>query len=86
MSVACRSSHCPCVHNVKSMKKKFLQFGVEEFDWLAQSFDLILINTFGMTWNAGQAQHERLTSLMLWWLNGSKSRQRSFKIWRKFSE
>ena len=49
-------------------------------------------NTFGINWNAdGEpgliAQHQCLTSLMLLWLNGSKSQQQCSNIqWKAFPE
>ena len=68
------------VHKAKSIQKWFVEIGVEELDWPAQSLTSTPSNTFGMNWNAGCepdiiAQHQCLTSLMLLWLNGSKSPQ-----------
>ena len=54
------------VHKARSIQKCFVEFGVEEHDWPAQSPDLNPSNTFGMNWNANCepgliAQHQSLT-------------------------
>ena len=42
------------VHKVRSIQKWFVEIGVEELDWPAQSPDLnpIELNTLGMNWSA----------------------------------
>ena len=57
-----RFQHAP-VHKARSTQKWFVDIGVEELNWPAQSPD------FGMNWNADYepgliAQHQCLTSLM----------------------
>jgi hypothetical protein len=43
----------PPVHKARSKQKWFVEIGVEELDWPAQSPDLNPIETpFGMNWNA----------------------------------
>ena len=73
------------VHKVRSIQKWVVEIGVEELDSPAQSPDLNPIDTFGMNWNADCepgliTQHQCPNSLMLLWLNGSKSLQQCFNI------
>ena len=70
------------VHKVRSIQKWFVEIGVEELDWPAQSTDLNPIEHF---WYAECepgliAKHQCPTSLMLLWLNGSQSLQQCSKI------
>ncbi len=74
-------------HKARPTKKKLSYFDVEELDWVPTS---AAHNTFGMNWNAnfepGLITHNQwLTSLMLWWLNGSKSLQSGSKIMRRYT-
>ena len=60
------------VHKARSIQKWFVEFGVEDLDWPAQSPDL----------NPNEYLCDELecpTSLMLLWLNGSKSSAAMFK-------
>jgi hypothetical protein len=69
------------VHKARSILKWFVEIGVEEPDGLHRALTSTPSNTFGMNWNPDCepgliAQHHCPTSLMLLWLNGSKSPQR----------
>lgn len=75
------------------LKARFIEEpGVEVVDWPAESPDLTPANTFGMNWNADYksgpiAQHQRLTSVMRLFQNGSKSQQPCSKIeWKALPE
>jgi hypothetical protein len=65
-------------------EKWFVEIGVEKLDLPAHRPDLN--PTFWMNWNADcepdliAQQHQRSTSLMLLWLNGSKSPQQCSNI------
>ncbi|CDQ83365.1 unnamed protein product [Oncorhynchus mykiss] len=70
------------VHKARSIQKWFVEIGVEELDCPDLNPPL---NTFGMNWNNDckpglSAQHQCPTSLMLLWLNGSKSPQQCSNI------
>ena len=39
------------MHKARSFQKWFVEIGVEELDWSAQSPDLNPIEHFGMNWN-----------------------------------
>ena len=71
------------VHKARSIHKWFVENGVEELDWPAQSPDLNPTDCEpGLI-----AQHQCPTSLMLLWLNGSKSPQQCSNIqWKDFPE
>ena len=80
------------VYKTRSMQKWFVKIGLWD-DWPAQSPDLKTpSNTFGMNWNADCepdliTQRQCPTSLMLLWLNGSKSPQQCSNIkWKTFPE
>ena len=76
------------VHKARSIQKWFVKIGMLELDWPAQSLTSNQSNTFGMNWNADYepgliAQRQCPTSLMLLWLNGSKSLQPCSKLPRR---
>jgi hypothetical protein len=57
------------VQKARSIQKWFVEIGVEELDWSAQSPDLNPIDTIEMNWMADSepgliAQHQCLTALM----------------------
>ena len=67
------------VHKARSIQKWFVRETVwKNLTSLHRALITTSSNTFGMNWNAGCqpgliAQHQCPTSLMLLWLNGSKS-------------
>ena len=73
------------MHKARSIQKWFVEIGVEELDWHAQSLISTPSNTFGMNWNVDCepcliAQHQCPTSLMLLQLNGIKFPQQCLNI------
>ena len=78
------------VHKVRFIQKWFVEIGVEEHDWPTQSPDL---NPIKYVWDELEckpgliALHQCPTSLMVLWLNGSKSLQKRSNIqWKGFAE
>ena len=64
------------VHKARSRQKWFVDIGVEELDWPAQSPDLME----NLELECLNAQHQGPTSLMLLGLDGSKSPQQCSNI------
>ena len=73
------------VHKARSIKKLFVEIVWKNLTSLHRALTSTPSYTFGMNWNADSepgliAHHQCPTSLMLLWLNGSKSPQQCSNI------
>ena len=82
----------PGMHKARPYRNVLQRSAWKNWTSLHRALTSFASNTFGMNWNADCepgliAQHQCLTSLMLLWLNGSKSPQQCSNIsWKAFLE